>query len=462
MVPQEQPERIPYRLLVTRRRATEILLKTGSVCSLPSLAVLGGGRLAEQFAAGIRENYGLETYCLWTTGNPMVHEACCALIETIHRDDEAPAGMTWMPIGAADFDAVLLSADRAVVRSSLGQLNRHSDNPESGPFARPGWIESLFTWVDQQIRPLGLGYAGRFQQLNASPTFSLIRIETTGPAVWFKATGEPHAHEPRVSVALARLLPNYVPRLIGVHPSWNGWLSEEAAGARLDQSVDFPAWERAAARLAELQIASIGKTAELMRERAKDLQIESLHKEVDPFLSRMSHLMAAQEKSIPRPLVESEFATLAKKLNESCALLRRIGLPATLGHIDMNPGNIVVSENGCVFLDWAEAAVTHPFVTFEYLREHLLRSGIEKPTAGESLARAYLRPWESFYSPDELACALLFSPLIAVFVFAVANESWRSSDLDRCSKLPGYFRALTRRMYRQAVRLSERSELCRQ
>jgi Phosphotransferase enzyme family len=367
-----------------------------------------------------------------------------------------------MPIGAPDFDTLLLPADRAIVRSSLQQLNRHPEDAADGPFARPGWIESLFAWVDQQIRPLGLRYTGRFQQLNASPTFSLIRIETTGFALWFKATGKPHAHEFAVSVALARLLPNYVPRIVGVHSSWNGWLSEEAPGAPLDQSIDFPAWERAAVQLAELQIASIGKTAELLHEHAKDLQIESLHKEIDPFLSRMSELMAAQEKSNPRPLVESELAALAKKLNESWALLRRIGLPATLGHIDMNPGNIVVSENRCVFLDWAEAAVTHPFVTFEYLREHMLRSGIEKPTAGESLARAYLRPWESFYSPDELACALLFSPLIAVFVFAVANESWRFSDLDRCSKLPGYFRALTRRMHREAVRLSERSELCPQ
>jgi hypothetical protein len=410
----------------------------------------------------MRENYGLETYCLWAAGDPVLHEASCAVIEAIHPDDEAPAGMTWMPIGAPDFDTLLLPADCAVVRSSLQKLNRHADDAEDGPFARPGWIESLFAWVDQQIRPLGLRHTGRFQQLNASPTFSLIRIETTGFALWFKATGKPHAHEFAVSVALARLLPNYVPRIVGVHSSWNGWLSEEAPGAPLDQSIDFPAWERAAVHLAELQIASIGKTAELLDEHAKDLQIEGLHKEIDPFLSRMSELMAAQEKSNPRPLVESELAALAEKLNESWVLLRRIGLPATLGHFDMNPGNIVVSENGCVFLDWAEAAVTHPFVTLEYLREHMSRSGIEKPTAGESLARAYLRPWESFYSPDELARALAFSPLIAVFVFAVANESWRSSDLDRYPKLPGYFRALTRRMYREAIRLSERSEPCLQ
>ena len=441
-----------------------MLLKTGSVCSLPLLEVLGGGRLTEQFAAGMRESYGLETYCLWAASDSAIHEASCparyAVLEAMQEDDEAPAGMMWIRTGAADSDAALLSADHAVVQHSLEQLKGLPDNPEDGPFARPGWIKSLFAWVGRQIRPLGLHYAGRFRQLNASPTFSLIRIETTGLAVWFKATGKPHAHELAVSTALARLLPNYVPRIVGVHSSWNGWLSEEVAGTPLDRITDFSAWKHAAAQLAEFQIASIGKTSELIREHATDLRIRTLEKQIDPFLRRMTELMAAQEKLNPGPLLESELSAVDERIKESCALLGRIGIPDTLGQIDMNPGNILVSENGCVFLDWAEASVMHPFVTFEYLREHMVRSGIGGPTAADDLTRAYLGPWTAFYSRDELANALALSPLIAVFIYAVANDSWRSSDLDRHPKLPGYFRALTRRMYREAVRLPERSELC--
>jgi Phosphotransferase enzyme family len=463
MAPQTQPERTPYRLIITRRRATEILLSTGSICSLPSLEAPEGGRLTQQFATGIRQNYGLETYCLWAASDRSPEASCAAryaVMEAIQEDDKAPAGMTWTLSSALDSEAVLLPADHAVVRSSLEEL--HSDNPRSRPFGKPGWIESLFGWVDQEIRPLGLHFTGKFQQLNASPTFSLIRMETTGTAMWFKATGEPNAHELSVSVALARLFPNHVPRIVGVHLPWNAWLSEEVARTPLDQTLDCSAWERAAEQLAELQIASIGKTAELMNAHAKDLRIRSLQKQIDPFLARMSQLMAAQEKQTPRPLFESELRTLAERLKESFALLEHFGLPDTLGQIDMNPGNILVSDHGCAFLDWAEASVTHPFVTFEYLREHLVRRSIEGPAAGESLTRAYLRPWTSLYSPKELARALALSPLIAVFIYAVADDSWRSRDLSRHPKLPGYFRALTRRMYREAIRLPERGELCLQ
>jgi len=120
----------------------------------------------------------------------------------------------------------------------------------------------------------------------------------------------------------------------------------------------------------------------------------------------------------------------------------------------------MVSEDRCVFLDWAEACVTNPLLTFEHLREHMARSGIEKPAAGECLTRTYLRPWTSFYSQVELRRALTLSPLIAVFAYAVASDSWRSSDLVHNPRLAGYFRSLTRRMYREAIRVAEGSELC--
>ena len=229
----------------------------------------------------------------------------------------------------------------------------------------------------------------------------------------------------------------------------------------LDQIIDLPVWEHAAGELAELQIASVTKTADLLETaQLKDLRLPKLAERIDPFLARMSELMAAQEKPNPAPLVDSELRTLADGLKESCALLESFRLPNTLGHIDFNPGNILVSEDRCVFLDWAEACVTNPLVTFEYLREHMTRSRIEKPVASECLIAAYLRPWASFYSPEELRRALALSPLVAVFAYAVANDSWRSPDLVRDARRAGYFRSLTRRMYREAIGAAERSEPC--
>jgi len=376
----------------------------------------------------------------------------------VRQKYDAPTGTFWVQRVAVD--GCVEASEARLIQDAIEELNTYATNEESGRFARPGWLEELFRWTQEQIAPLGLRLTSAFRQLNASPTFSLLRLETDGGAVWFKATGEPNSHELPVTVALARLFPLSVPQILGIHRGWNGWLSAEVAGTSLDQITDFSAWERVADELAELQIASIGKTVELLEAQTKDLRIPRLAERIDLFVERMGELMAAQEKPSPAPLVRSELVTLAEGLKESCMLLESCGLPNTLGHIDFNPGNILLSGDRCVFLDWAEGCVANPLLTFEYLREHMARSGIQKPAGGECLAAAYLRPWTSFHSPDELRRALALSPLIAVFAYAVANDSWRSPDLVRDSRHAGYFRSLTRRMYREAICMAERSELC--
>jgi len=451
-----------HRLIVTRRNASEILLVTaGSGWALPRVEIHPHERVAEQLTAEARRAWGIETCCLFA---PSVRasfeheEAGCVVMESVRQNDKPPAGTCWMPSSTAS--ECCDSPDASAVRNALAEIESHRKGERAGQFARPGWMRELFTWAQEQIAPLGLRLTGGFRQLNASPTFSLIRLETEGGAVWFKATGEPNCHELRVTIALARLFPRYVPPILGVHQAWNGWLSADAAGVSLDEIAGFPAWERVARDLAELQIESIGKAGELLEAQARDLRPPVLTGRIDPFIARMGEFMAAQEKPTPAPLVQSELTTLAEALKESCALLENIGLPNTVGHTDLNAGNIVASEDRCAFLDWAEGCITNPLLTFEYLREHMSRNGVEERASGERLAAAYLRPWESFHSPVDLRRAREFSPLIAVFAYAVATDSWRSLDFSANPTLAGYYRSLTRRMYRESIQVAQRSEPC--
>jgi hypothetical protein len=451
-----------YRLIITRRDATEILLAPkGKDWALPRVEIRKQQRIAEQLTAETQKGWGLETCCLFDASSRtsgLTGEVTCAVMECVKHNEKAPPGTYWMPFNIAGEcgDA----EEAAAIRDSFAELASYTSGEKPGPFAKPGWLRELFSWAHEQTAPLGLRLTGNFRQYNASPTFSLLRIETDGDALWFKATGEPNSHELAVSVLLARLFPRHVPRILGVHPAWNGWLTAEASGTALDEISDCSVWERVAGELAELQIASIGKSDELLEGTCKDLRLPEIVKFIDPLLSRMAELMAAQEKRSPAPLSNSELASLGEGLIEACSLLQSLGLPDTLGHIDFNPGNIFVSPGCCTFLDWAEGCVTNPLITFAYLREHIQRGGIQEPSAVERLTAAYVRPWTSFYSPDDLRRALAVSPLIAVFVYAIASDAWRSSDSMRNPKLASYLRSLTRRMYREALHAAERSELC--
>lgn len=452
-----------HRLIITRRNASEILLSpNGKDWSLPRVEILRHQRTAEQLTTEIRKAWGLETFCLFVPNTPASRQAAgeikCALLECANANQKAHSGTYWMPV-----DVASECSDReeaAAIQDAFVELRSYTSAEKPGPFARPGWIKELFRLAYEQTSSLGLRLTGNFQQYNASPTFNLIRLETDDGGIWFKATGEPNAHELPVTLLLARLFPNHLPRILGVHAVWNGWLSAEAEGTPLDELTECSAWERAAEALAELQIESIGKCKELVDGKCKDMRLPEVEKLIDSFLARMREFMRVQKKDSPPPLTGSELASLGEGLRDSLSLLQSLKLPDTLGHLDCNPGNFVISPEKCVFLDWAEACVTNPVVSFEYLRRHLERSGFKQTAADARITAAYVRTWSSLLSPDDLQRAIAAVSPVAVMIHAAASDTWRTLNPVSNPTLAGYYRALTRRMYRDAVVAAERSERC--
>jgi hypothetical protein len=455
-----------YRLIVTRRGATELLLNAnGPSRCLPQASVRAGERLALQLTQAVKHTFGLAAYCLFVPTFSRTPEAAreprYAVMESVEQNGSAPARASWVSTSSAFRETVLPSDEADGLKSSLEEMSRHIAEPRKRPFAKPGWIGELFRWVQDQIAPLGFKLTGGFEQLNASPSFSLIRIETTGPGLWFKATGEPNHHELAVTCTLARLFPSYLPELLSVRPPWNGWLSRECHGETLDTRTDASAWARTAETLAGLEIASIGKSRELLACGCKDLTLRALASRIDRFLTRMSERMTLQRSEPPAILSDSDVAFLRDELKQACSTLEDLGLPDVLGHIDFNPGNIVVSREKCIFLDWAEASVVSPFLSFSYLREHARRSLSGTAGAQDQIAGAYLDPWRSLLSPSDIACGTALSSIVAVFAYALAIDEQVSREATECPAFTGFLRSLTRRMHREARGIRARSELCR-
>jgi hypothetical protein len=460
----DQPEPATFRLIVVRRHGSEVLLRSDeSGWTFPCVKALPSERLALQLTTELDRQFGFRAYCLFIptlNSNDNVRRWSYAVLESFAQNDRAPRGMCWVSRAALEYPDAHAIDDTDALMQSLAELDLCAGQAKAAPFGRSGWFRDLFTWTQDQLSPMGLRLNGRFRQLNASPTFSLIRLETNGPAVWFKATGNPNRHELPITLLLSRLFPANLPPLLGVNPSWNAWLSEEVSDKTLEQFPEIRIWERVAIELAELEIASIGRSSALLGGQCKDLRLPRLADLVAPFLARMAEFMAAQETQPPLPLTIRELDFVGERLEEAFAIHNDLRVPDTLGHIDLNPGNIPVSPSHCVFLDWAEACVTSPFVTFEYLAEHFRHTKIGGAGGCERLITAYRRPWRAFLSDGELARAMDASPLIAVFAFAVAGDVWRLADTSRRASAGGFLRSLTRRMHREAIQLTERSVRC--
>jgi hypothetical protein len=462
MKPMDLSNQHTFRLVIVRRDGSEILFTSGeSGWTLPCVQVSLRERLAQQLTAQWNGRSGLRAYCLFIPSCVEPDEntrlANYAVMESFNQNDDAPRGMRWMSRTAFVCEP---ARDRDAIEKSLCELDSYVSQPKGGIFGRPGWLGEVLDWTQEQLDPLGLDVNGRFRQLNASPTFSLVRLETNGPAVWFKATGKPNLHELPITISLSRLFAANLAPILGVHPSWNAWLSEEVSNTTLEEFKEPSIWERVSKNLAELQIASIGKSGTLLDAQCRDLRLPRLLGLVAPFLARMAEYMAVQEKQFPPPLTTRELDFLGERLREALSVLQELGVPDTLGHLDLNPGNILVSPARCVFLDWAEACVTNPFITFEYLAEYGQHADIAGPDGGERAAHAYRGPWRSLLSPDRLARAAEVSPLAAVFVYAVAANAWCSPDTLHDVSDAAFLRGLTRRMHREAIRLAERSVRC--
>ena len=366
----------------------------------------------------------------------------------------------WVPLSSLTGTSFRNSASFLKVHAALREIETHPTRENSRPFATPGWLRDLCEWIHEQIDPLNLRLTGQFRQLTATPTFNLIRFETDGPALWFKAVGEPNVHEFRIVSTLATLFPLFLPRIIATRPEWNAWLMTEAEGTSPDADSDFTVWKTVSARLAQLQTASLHETDRLLAVGCRDITTESLLGRVGEFFATMDELMKHQTKIPPSILTSGELFALSSRVKEVLSALATTGIPAALNHLDFNPDNVLVSDGHCVFIDWAEAAIGHPFFTFEYLHEHFKRLCPESLARHTELISTYAEPWERYASPLAVSRSISLAPLAAVFAYAVSNETWRDPARLANPQTAGYFRSLARRMKREAVALENRSLEC--
>lgn len=462
MDPHEEPE--TRRIILFRGKIPEVLLSLeGMHRTLPEIQIPRWQRVAESLTAALRGTCGIDGVSLSslerTAAEPGSTQIRYEIMESFDPDAEPPHGKKWVSVDCLVESGCRDPGDFQAVQRAVAQCTAYAGDT-ARPFGRLGWFSNLQQWVQQKIGIQGLHLNGRFRQLNACPMFSLVRFETDGPAIWFKAVDAPNQREYPLTLALARSFPRFVPQIIATRPECNGWLARETEGPLLHERSAFASWEAAAADLAELQISSLSRSLQLLDPGARDLRAAALADLVEPFFRAMGEVMERQTKRQPRALSHEELRCLAARVQEAIVVLEGTAIATTLGHLDLNPGNIVCSPTGCVFLDWAEAFVGHPFLTFEYLREHFRRAFGDDHSLETQFVASYSSPWRAFASESEIRRALEVSPLVAVFAYATGNNLWTDPQKLEDPRTAGYLRSLTRRMEREARELVERSVPC--
>jgi hypothetical protein len=95
-------------------------------------------------------------------------------------------------------------------------------------------------------------------------------------------------------------------------------------------------------------------------------------------------------------------------------------IPDSLCHADVAPHNILVDrDHRCIFIDWAGAYLSHPFLPFEHLVARMKKERDFAAAWEPALREAYAAEWSLFASPDHIETAYRWTPGVAVLLYAV-------------------------------------------
>ena len=428
---------------------------------LPQIQIPKWQRTGLHITLKIRDLFSLETIVLF---RPSQHDGnnaggvghsngtrCCVL-EARTRGWNPPEGVEWVEPSSVEPTVFVDSQQHRLLMGCLEEARAYKTGNKSGPFAIVGWFDELIRWARPFIEAQGLHLTGAFQQHNGNPNFSLIRLETDGKPIWFKAANDEKWPEYGLTMALSERYPRYFPKVFACRPGWRGWLMEHIDN-RLDQVMQFEKWKQAVVTLAEFQLELAGKDDYLLGIGCRDWRMPSIVSLITPLLDKMDVLMQQQETTPPPTLSKNELLALGDAVRSACDRLASLSIPESFTHGDFSAGNILANPYRCVLIDLAESYLGHPFLTFQYLLDGLHTYHPECDGWHDDLRRAYADTWRGLCSQENIDEAFRLMPLVTILWHTVGGNGWQDPEGLLYARRAKYYRSLTRKMYQRAQQL---------
>ncbi|MCX4386486.1 aminoglycoside phosphotransferase family protein [Micromonospora peucetia] len=221
-----------------------------------------------------------------------------------------------------------------------------SADPLRAAYAEPGGPARSLAWATGELRRLGRP-AETITQQRTWNLSAIWRLDGPGGTAWLKQVPVFFRHEAAVLRWLGRAVPGKTPTLLADDGDGRMLLDhvpgEDRYGAPVEERLAM------AADYHPVQVRSVPDVAELVAAGVPDLRGPALPGWIRSRLAGSS-------------AVEFLLAGLAARLDE----VRGCGLPETLVHGDLHPGNVRADAGRHVVIDWGDAFVGHP--AFDVLR----------------------------------------------------------------------------------------------
>lgn len=314
--------------------------------------------------------------------------------------------MVWVSLAEmADLD-LTVPKHLGIINEWKSWIWSGQDDPARVQWSHIGWFNQAEAWIRNELDQIA-AEVRNIKQLRSWVRSCVMKIETDTTNYYFKAVPGMFSYEPVISRVLSLRHPRNAPEVVAVDIA-NAWiLTREFEGTPLNRIIDLSMWEQALKIFAEIQIDLVPRTQNLI-----GLGFPDRH--VDQMVSQLDHLL----NDLPDYLNEEEVNELEgyrSQIRDLCWELLEYDIPLSLGHGDFWSGNVMVNMARCVFFDWSESSVTHPFFDLAFFMSGLNKYLSDNPTIFHRLRDAYLDPWVIYMDMDKLVKAFeLAKPLTAL------------------------------------------------
>ncbi|MEV4638875.1 aminoglycoside phosphotransferase family protein [Actinoplanes sp. NPDC049548] len=272
-----------------------------------------------------------------------------------------------------------------------------SPAPLRAPWAVPGGPAASLRWAAEALgRDDVVAVQHRTWNLSA-----IWRLEAGGaPVAWLKQVPSFFRHEAAVLRLVDAVVPGLVPTVLASGDEGRTLLAHVPGEDRY--GADTPFCAEVARDFHPVQEHFVTRTSELFAAGVPDRRLSygRFARVAAPWLDTVDGLQAVLEE-LPARL----------------AAIDACGLPDTLVHGDLHPGNVRSAGADRVIVDWGDATVTHP--AFDILR---LTEGLPEPEAVGLIGEWAHRWRETAPDSDPETAAALIRPVAALRSAAVYQE----------------------------------------
>jgi Phosphotransferase enzyme family len=230
-------------------------------------------------------------------------------------------------------------------------------------WAQPGGLDHLPAWVD----------AAQHKTWNLS-------VVVTAPSdegeVWFKATPPFLADEGGVIRRVAAVDPDLVPVILAHDPGRRAILMDHVIGQDQFGLTDEAVAEAMVRRWVTVQAALVDDVEHALALGGRDLRAVALPADAEDLIGRPEVRAALTAEEVRA--VESLVADLPRRLDD----IAECGLPDTVLHGDMHPGNWRRAGDRLTLLDWGDVAVGNPMVDQRAFVERLADPALRERISG--------------------------------------------------------------------------------